>query len=74
MELEQGNYSGDLVDNVAHGQGQMVYRDNDPMNREVYTGQWVEGRQTGEGEMRFRSGDTYCGLFKVKIYQSHGSS
>ena len=44
MEVDEGTYSGDIQDNVPHGQGEMVYKENDPMNREVYTGEWISGR------------------------------
>ena len=43
MEVDEGTYSGDIQDNVPHGQGEMVYKENDPMNREVYTGEWISG-------------------------------
>lgn len=37
----------------------------------VYEGEWVAGYQSGQGSMRFRSGDTYTGGFMENV--PHGS-
>ena len=65
MEYQQGEYCGDLVEGLPHGLGTMLYRPEDPLNREAYEGQWAGGCQCGEGSMKFRSGDTYQGSFQV---------
>ena len=66
MEYQQGEYCGDLVEGLPHGLGTMLYRPEDPLNREAYEGQWAGGCQCGEGSMKFRSGDTYQGSFQVR--------
>ena len=40
-------------------------------DRCVYDGEWVAGYQSGQGSMRFRSGDTYTGGFMENV--PHGS-
>ena len=37
----------------------------------MYEGEWVAGYQSGQGSMRFRSGDTYTGGFMENV--PHGS-
>ena len=70
MEYQQGEYCGDLVEGLPHGLGTMLYRPEDPLNREAYEGQWAGGCQCGEGSMKFRSGDTYQGSFQVRTLHS----
>ena len=66
MEFQQGEYCGDLVEGLPHGLGTMLYRPEDPLNREAYEGEWAGGCQCGEGSMKFRSGDTYQGSFQAR--------
>ena len=71
MDFEQGTYTGDLVDGAPHGSGQMVYLQNDPLDREVYEGDWKSGHQSGHGSMKFRSGESYIGQFEDNV--PHGA-
>ena len=54
MEFSQGSYTGDIVDGAPHGAGQMVYKADDHLDREIYNGEWVSGYQSGTGSMKFR--------------------
>ena len=72
IEFEQGAFNGEIVDCCPHGEGQMIFKPDDPMDRVSYQGQWVEGQQCGEGTMRFKSGDSYSGQFKGNVPHGKG--
>jgi len=45
---------GQFKDNKRHGKGQMDYADG-----EKYTGDWLQGNQTGQGVYMFANGERY---------------
>ena len=71
VEFELGSYTGDLEGGVPHGVGQMVYRQDDPLQREIYDGAWQEGSHSGTGTIKFRSGEIYSGEFQDNL--PHGA-
>jgi len=72
VEFEQGAYNGEIVDGRPHGEGQMIFKPDDPMGRVSYQGGWKEGQQDGEGIMRFQSGDSYAGQFLANLPHGKG--
>ena len=72
QEFELGSYTGQLEDGVPHGLGQMVYREEDALEREIYDGQWSGGCQSGQGSMKFRSGEIYSGTFLDNLPHGRG--
>ena len=71
VEFELGSYTGDLQGGVPHGVGQMVYRQDDPLQREIYDGAWQDGSHSGTGTIKFRSGEIYSGEFQDNL--PHGA-
>ena len=63
LQLDYGEYSGDLVDGRPHGQGTVHFYGHDPLQRVKYEGEWTEGARTGQGSMTFVNGDVYQGQF-----------
>ena len=49
QEFELGSYTGQLEGGVPHGAGQMVYKEDDALDREIYDGHWEAGSQSGQG-------------------------
>ena len=72
VEFELGSYTGHLEAGVPHGPGQMLYRPEDSLDREIYDGEWRGGFQAGLGSMKFRSGEVYSGEFKDNLPHGKG--
>ena len=72
QEFELGSYTGELEDGVPHGVGQMVYKETDALDREIYDGHWEGGSQSGQGSMKFRSGEIYSGSFQENLPHGRG--
>ena len=64
MEFDAGNYVGTTnSQGIPHGQGRLNFKENDPMDRKYYDGQWIDGQITGKGKMVFASDDVFRGEF-----------
>ena len=74
QEFELGSYTGQLEDGVPHGMGQMVYKETDALEREIYDGHWEGGSQSGQGSMKFRSGEIYSGCFLENLPHGRGNT
>ena len=72
QEFELGSYTGELEEGLPHGAGQMVYKEDDPLDREIYDGHWAGGCQSGQGSMKFRSGEIYSGTFQDNLPHGRG--
>ena len=70
-----GRYIGDWKNDRKHGQGTMTYSDNDFYRdgRVSYTGSFVKGIENGTGEMIFKDGKKYIGIFKHGHPQKSGT-
>ena len=49
-------YSGDLLNDLKHGKGTMIYENDD-----VYEGDWDDDKKSGNGTMTYANGDVYEG-------------
>ncbi len=54
-----GNYTGELKDDIPHGEGEWEHP-----NGERYIGNWQEGKRYGQGVITLANGDRYEGEFK----------
>ena len=72
VQFELGSYTGHLQAGVPHGLGQMVYKQDDPLDREIYDGNWLEGYHGGLGSMKFKSGEIYSGEFHDNLPHGKG--
>ena len=72
QEFELGSYTGQLEEGVPQGAGQMVYKEDDALEREIYDGDWAGGHQSGRGSMKFRSGEIYSGSFLDNLPHGQG--
>lgn len=50
-----GNYEGDFMDNLKHGQGKFYWF----ITNETYIGEWKNDLKNGKGSMKFANGSTY---------------
>ena len=57
--LPEGQYDGEIEDNLFNGNGKMVYKDG-----RVYEGEWVQGNKEGNGSLLWPDGSKYWGEFK----------
>lgn len=55
--LRPGNYSGETVDFLPHGQGQ--FSGQDELGFFTYTGQWAAGAFHGQGQLTYEGNQTY---------------
>lgn len=60
------------MDNKPHGFGTLLFKPDDPMGRQKYEGNWLEGTKTGHGKMTFESGDVYEGEFLDGVPHGQG--
>jgi hypothetical protein len=68
MQWKDGTtYSGDCVNNKAHGRGYYIYS-----NRDSYRGDWVDGKRHGIGEYKYANGDLYDGHWEHDKPLGHG--
>ncbi len=58
IPYNDGIYTGDLVDGIAHGNGKLIYSDGS-----VYEGGWNNGHFHGKGKFTWESGQSYEGDF-----------
>ena len=73
LEFDSGSYNGTTnSQGIPHGQGRFDFKENDPMDRRYYEGQWVEGQISGKGKMVFLSQDIYEGGFSDGMPHGHG--
>ena len=73
LEFDSGSYNGTTnSQGIPHGQGRLDFKENDPMDRRYYEGQWVEGQINGKGKMVFLSQDIYEGGFFDGMPHGHG--
>ena len=72
LNYTNGTYAGDVLDGVEHGTGTFTWN-----NGNSYSGNWVNGSQTGEGAFVFAqapwTGDTYTGDFVDGVRQGQGT-
>ena len=62
-------YTGYFRQNVYHGQGTFVWTDN----KQVYEGNWVQGKMFGKGKLTSQNGDIYIGEFKYNKRNGKGT-
>ena len=60
-------YSGSFNKGLMHDNGRFIY------NKEIYNGQFVNGKRNGKGEMIFSNGDEYKGNWTNDIIEGDGS-
>ena len=65
--ISDGVYTGDMLDGVPHGNGEMVW---DSGNR--YTGEWSHGRLDGYGSHVWTDGSIYVGNWADGVQQGFG--
>lgn len=56
-------YGGRWIQGQLHGHGYIKYSANDPLGRDCFTGAFFRGGIEGKGEMRWRNGVKYCGIW-----------
>ncbi|BFG20454.1 phosphatidylinositol 4-phosphate 5-kinase 6 isoform X2 [Prunus yedoensis var. nudiflora] len=61
-------YTGQWVDNYAHGQGKYLWTDGC-----MYVGEWQKGKTAGKGKFSWPSGATYEGEFKNGYMDGKGT-
>jgi hypothetical protein len=64
---DKWKYEGDLVDNKAHGQGQIIVP-----NGKTYIGGWKFDKYDGKGLLTYPDGSTYDGFWKENAKQGEG--
>lgn len=76
LELElafgrnKGIYTGDIKNNVPHGEGIFVFEHE--MGGWTYTGQWEAGHMNGTGKREWTSGYKYEGEYKNDLMHGEG--
>lgn len=66
-------YSGDFVNGLPHGKGQMTFP-----NQDIYDGEWMDGKMNGQGEYRRfniekdKYVERYVGEFVAGVMQGNG--
>lgn len=64
---EEGQYKGDMKDDVRHGYGKMIYKNN-----EVYEGEWKDDKRDGFGTLIYSNGTKYEGEWKGNLQDGEG--
>jgi len=59
IELYGGNYTGELINDKPHGQGELTLP-----NGSTYSGFWKNGKPNGKGKLKKSDGEIYEGDFK----------
>lgn len=60
MKSHNGDvYTGEVQDDLPHGNGKIIYHDGD-----VYEGQFFNGKPNGMGTMKYLDDDVYIGMFQ----------
>lgn len=72
LKFDFGEYTGHIANNRPHGNGKLVYKDEDEMGRLSYEGDWTEGNMHGEGVIVFANGDRYEGEFRDNVPSGKG--
>ena len=73
LNFDVGSYHGSVDDDgQPGGQGRLDFKENDPLDRQFYEGQWSQGQMSGQGKMVFGSGDVYEGGFQEGIPHGGG--
>lgn len=60
-------YVGDFVDDEFHGHG--VYTSSE---QEEYSGEFINGKRSGKGKLKFANGDIYEGELKDNRIEGEG--
>jgi len=64
ISWDGGTYTGDLLDEIPHGQGSFIQPDG-----YLYEGAWVNGKKHGKGVLTYPSGAMYYGVWENdKVY------
>uniref|UniRef100_A0A5B7APR2 Phosphatidylinositol 4-phosphate 5-kinase n=1 Tax=Davidia involucrata TaxID=16924 RepID=A0A5B7APR2_DAVIN len=61
-------YTGELTDDLPHGQGKYLWADGC-----MYVGEWLRGKTMGKGRFSWPSGATYEGQFKSGFMDGEGT-
>ncbi|KAA8537330.1 hypothetical protein F0562_026983 [Nyssa sinensis] len=61
-------YTGQLTDDLPHGQGKYLWADGC-----MYVGEWLRGKTMGKGRFSWPSGATYEGQFKTGFMDGDGT-
>ncbi len=70
LQLEDGMYEGDIVNNLPHGQGTITYTMGD-----IYKGSWMNGKREGYGRTDYNNDDDlyyYEGNYQNDQRNGHG--
>ena len=74
IEYPDGSlYIGETLNGVPHGKGVMAYPPEDDGFLPTYSGDWVNGKREGFGEMDMDDGLTYEGEWKNDLENGEGS-
>ena len=68
LSLPEGQYEGEIKNGRPHGKGTLFY--NEEKKRKLYTGDWVNGVQSGEGIIEWKNGTRYEG--HIENNKAHG--
>ena len=72
IELDIGTFKGSVLSGRPDGIGTLEFKEDDPMGRLRYEGEWKDGKKTGLGKMTFASGDYYEGSFVEGVPNGQG--
>ena len=65
--LPEGQYEGEIEDNLFNGNGKMIYNDG-----RIYEGDWSKGNKEGNGCLTWPDGSKYWGQFKNDMINGEG--
>jgi hypothetical protein len=65
-----GQYTGETLDSLPHGEGTMTYDDNSDIR--TYSGSWANGHWDGSGRVEYSDGRVYAGAFLETKRHGHG--
>lgn len=66
-------YEGNFEGNKRTGHGTMKFERNHPTGQVVYSGLWINDLFEGQGELKWKNGKKFNGVFKKGIINGHGT-
>ena len=73
LQLDYGRYVGQVLNGKPHGKGIVYFNSDDKLTRVSYEGDWVDGKWTGKGIMKWKDGYKYDGEWKNFRFDGQGT-